>query len=798
MSIWTTFKDVGLPTISKYVKGLESKDTSLVAYYIDDRKKINLLNSSNSNETFNEDDLFIGNYIHLKNNYGIYFLLGDERDKKIDGRQGKKTVYVGQASKREQSRGLDRLKEHMKTGEKQDRYYERWSSALFITSKENDWSTGKLDILEKGFICAFKNHDSYTCLNTPKGTDGNIPEEDYIFALQSIVEILALPLVGYSLLNKGEKANDRSISKCSNDIIAYTVDELKKLMNIELEKYKNEFKHKYSQLTKQEQEDLLWVKRVKQYDAFKQHLANAGEYVKNGRVKFGSSKPEVVTPDSIAKEIVKLIPVEQLNENSTFLDVYCKSGAFIKELINRLMQDNNEEQLPINSFGSNYISKRERLNHIISNQIFAVCNSPELYLIANKMVLDTIESYIDKIHGKNKSIQDNNVILPNIIYINRYRDDIKYDKQGLIDEITKKLGLGSKEVNEDSTSKQEVKSEKSHKENKGMKFDIVVGNPPYNNDIYIDFVQLSQRLSSKYTLMITPAKWQAKGGEKNNTFRKEIVPYMTDIVYYPDTYEIFDVREQSGITYFLADKTKHDSKNIKVICNTNKNLESEMEQRNVDTTLYGESILGIIEKCKIGGGQALSNNIGVKQSEYVDNTEHGYINGSIEIYAGASFSGMISKNELKTTDGLEKWKVITSVMPVDDGFDKQRKVFGLSRTYILKPNTVPKGSFPVLKKFDTEIECKSFQLYCNTKLVRFLYFIGICGKTISEEFWRHIPDQKNWDKIYEDKPLLGYEPDENGEYTDSNGMKHCSLYIKYKLSQDDINLIESVIKAREA
>lgn len=45
-----------------------------------------------------------------------------------------------------------------------------------------------------------------------------------------------------------------------------------------------------------------------------------------------------------------------------------------------------------------------------------------------------------------------------------------------------------------------------------MKFDVVIGNPPYNNDLYLDFVQLGYQLSSNYVCMITPAKWQAKGG----------------------------------------------------------------------------------------------------------------------------------------------------------------------------------------------------------------------------------------------------------------------------------------------
>ena len=51
--------------------------------------------------------------------------------------------------------------------------------------------------------------------------------------------------------------------------------------------------------------------------------------------------------------------------------------------------------------------------------------------------------------------------------------------------------------------------------------------------------------------MITPAKWQAKGGPKNEAFRRDIVPYMSKIVYYPEATDLFDIQECDGITEYL-------------------------------------------------------------------------------------------------------------------------------------------------------------------------------------------------------------------------------------------------------
>lgn len=54
--------------------------------------------------------------------------------------------------------------------------------------------------------------------------------------------------------------------------------------------------------------------------------------------------------------------------------------------------------------------------------------------------------------------------------------------------------------------------------------------------------------------MITPAKWQAKGGLKNEAFRRDIVPYMSKIVYYPDCTDIFNIDIAGGITYYSIER----------------------------------------------------------------------------------------------------------------------------------------------------------------------------------------------------------------------------------------------------
>ena len=109
-------------------------------------------------------------------------------------------------------------------------------------------------------------------------------------------------------------------------------------------------------------------------------------------------------------------------------------------------------------------------------------------------------------------------------------------------------------------------------------------------------------------------------------------------------------------------------------------------------------------------------------------------------------------------------------------FDKtNNKTLGIVDYNIIKPYQVPKGSYPVIRYFDTEDEAISFKSYMKTKLVAFLFYCGIEANTINDIFYRYIPEQEAFDHIFTDE----------------------ELYKKYNLTDEEINIIESVIKERK-
>lgn len=194
-------------------------------------------------------------------------------------------------------------------------------------------------------------------------------------------------------------------------------------------------------------------------------------------------KSLVPTPEEIAQKMIDLIPNEFWESKDIhkkkFLNIYSKSGVFEVAIKNKL--------LSLKSFTDKYNSLEE-CEESIYNMIYSIT--------PNEFCAELIRGEL-----YNDCDMTGNV---KVLTPKGYENLVKltYPKKGnLRNEINNQLKL----------IKERIIKEFSE-EDKEMEFDVVVGNPPYNNDIYIDFVQLGHTLSKDYTIMITPAKWQAKGG----------------------------------------------------------------------------------------------------------------------------------------------------------------------------------------------------------------------------------------------------------------------------------------------
>ena len=328
-----------------------------------------------------------------------------------------------------------------------------------------------------------------------------------------------------------------------------------------------------------------------------------------------------------------------------------------------------------------------------------------------------------------------------------------------------------------------------------MKINAVIGNPPYNNDMYIPFVEMGHQLATDCSLFITPAKWQAKGGKDNEAFRQNIVPHMRKIVYYPCTKDVFDkVAEAGGISYYLVDKQTHDDKYIKISCSMQPLFNSNGFEHNRADMMLNKICTSIVDKCNSTRSQ-FGKTLAFHQSYYIQNTDSGNKNKThkddVEVFGGKAggevddtgnkffFLGYKPYNELKRNDNIDKYKVCISCMTGGTSFfglfNMDGTAIGLTPASVIGPNQVNKGSYYCLRTFDTLDEAKSLQSYLNCRLIRFLVRCSVVGTTLTEEFFRFVPDPGAFDHIFTDE----------------------ELYKKYNLTDEEIEIIESVIKERK-
>ena len=738
-SSWKLVEDVWSPNsfMEDNIKIFKRPGANYMAY------KINR-HAINSNEIIYENE-----YKPLENSFGIYFLYKRENIQ-IDKKKYKTVthIYVGRTSGSSSTGGMKRLVQHVLNDELDGKpYADKWDKALFIClADDTGFNLGEIAAIEQVFIELFRGLDKNTnypdslvsiiCHNRKVGDRNNTPVQDYKAHVEAIKDLLINDSIGMIhpdikgvYLSETKSALSQSVS---NEVLArqYELqDALDKAtrqleeQNIELEQYRKSGRKKFSLSDIKKLEDEFKTSYFKSLDTYKENLPN----IENDRVYtqadliYGKKSSEVITPMWIAKDMTKLIPDEDITEDTKFLCIYSKDEAFPNALLRRVVY-NLSEKSPL----YHKMSPVERLRHFIGEQLYIIVPNSECYNNTMYNLMGSLPSRFEYSDGGIGPLDTNwkehieNFVTPHIVEI--------HNMQTLV-----KSTVGVRYI-----------QERIEEEFKTVKFDVVIGNPPYNNDLYLDFVFLGYKLSSKYVCMITPAKWQAKGGIKNETFREEIVPHMSKIVYYPNSLDVFDIDSQGGICYYII---KNNTKFNKV---------------DVD-------ILGQLAKDSI-------------------------VTGEHVVYSDNNYTYMLRKDIANIIDKVKKsgdfkQLKITGIKAKDDGINvKLTNVFSdvkrmskspslvLIEPYIDNNSNDKNIHTSCIRVCNTYKEAESFISYINTRVVRFLVFLNaFTVGVINDETWRFVQDPGAFDHIFTDE----------------------ELYKKYNLTQEEINIIESVIKERK-
>ncbi len=481
------------------------------------------------------------------------------------------------------------------------------------------------------------------------------------------------------------------------------------------------------------------------------------------------SNDEVFTPPVVVNRMLDLLPAELWrNPDARFLDPVSKTGVFLREIAKRLMEGLSE-RIP---------DRQQRADHIFTRQLFGLAITELTALLSRRSV------YCSKQANGPYSVctafhdADGNI---------RFRSTEHTWQNGRC-----RYCGASREVYDRDDTLESHAYEFIHTENPetifpDMKFDVIIGNPPYQlsdggngasaSPLYHRFVRQAQKLKPRYLTMIIPSRWFG-GGKGLDDFRREMLNdnHIRVLVDYENASDCFPgVDIAGGVCYFLWDRDNPGLCDVVNIRN-NETMHSVRALNEFDTFIRHDRAASIVRKVCAFGEPMMSNMVSSSKPFGLRTFVRPQESGDI-LLRWQNGEGPYRRDEITVgRELIDKWKVITSYVGYDHagnpGKDGKRRVF--SKIDILPPGTICTETYLVVGSFDTEQEAKKLVAYMKTLFFRFLVAQCMYSHHITKEAYRLVPIQ-----------------DFSQSWTDEK------LYAKYGITDEEIKFIESMVRPME-
>jgi site-specific DNA-methyltransferase (adenine-specific) len=445
------------------------------------------------------------------------------------------------------------------------------------------------------------------------------------------------------------------------------------------------------------------------------------------------SSDEVFTPPQLANQILELLPAGLWSDrDAKFLDPGVKSGVFLREIAKRL--DNGlEKQIP---------DRQKRMNHIFKNQLYGLAITELTALISRRSV------YCSKTANGKYSVCET---------FDNPNGNILFKRVEHAWENGRCEFCGANEENyergpELETHAYQFTHTESLEEIFNMKFDVIVGNPPYQlsdggygrsaSPIYQDFVQQAKKLAPRYLTMIIPSRWFG-GGKGLDEFRSQMLNdnHIRKIVDFEDSSEVFPgVSVAGGICYFLWER---DYKGPCEIVNMHSGVEAA-GIRNLNefrTFIRHSQAVPIIRKILARNEGRMSEQV----SSYKPFGLRTYVKpqkkGDIILHWQKGEGPYRRKDITVGVEMIDKWKVISSRSGHEHagnpGTDGTRRV--LAKTVILPPGTICTETYLVIGSYATQERADTLLVYMKTRFFRFLMSLFMYSHGITKDTYAFIP-----------------------------------------------------------
>ena len=453
------------------------------------------------------------------------------------------------------------------------------------------------------------------------------------------------------------------------------------------------------------------------------------------------SNDEVPTPPKIAREVLDILPDELwADPELKWLDPFCKSGAFLREIVERLLHGLADWEPDF----------EKRRNHVFRNMVFGAAITEMTGNITRRTV------YCSRDASGEHSVMRFDTEAGNLPFVPAEHDFKKGRCQV----------CGAPEDLDRGESRENYAYAFIHgayptKEMDDMKFDVIVGNPPYQIDdaghnasatpVYQHFVEKAIALDPSYVLMITPSRWFI-GGKGLDKYRARMLGdrRISHLVDYPKLYDGFPgVKIRGGVSYFLWDREHDGPCSIQTMWDGKPLGEPVTRYLDAyDVLVRRNEAVGILEKVRAyrvnGEPESVLDARVSSQKPFGLRT---YFHGAESpdgmtdpvMLHGSQKRTWIERNDVpKNVDWIDEWKVLMSRV---QGTSAAVETQFLGRPIVSGPKEACTESYVVAGRFSTQEEAERYAMYLRTRFARFLASLRKATVGKDDEPWERVVGQ---------------------------------------------------------
>lgn len=510
------------------------------------------------------------------------------------------------------------------------------------------------------------------------------------------------------------------------------------------------------------------------------------------------SNDEVFTPPAVAVQMLDLLPQELFRSpKTTFLDPFSKSGVFLREIVKRLDRG-LQEAIP---------DRQQRIDHILHHQVFGIAIT-ELTAFLSRRSL-----YCAKDASSRYSVSHFDTPSGNLLYEPLHHTWGSNDKC---------IYCGaSRAVYDRGDAAEQYAYQFIHTDNpqslfKNMKFDVIIGNPPYQlskatekstdsnaafaSAIYPMFFDQALKLNPSYLIMITPSRWMTRTGQGiSDDWVDKLIKgnHFVEIHDYLDSTECFaGVDIMGGVSYFLYQLSYEGKcRFVSHSGDSTSTVIDYLDSYNSGIIIRDPKARHIVDKIIEVEGDYYNNNTFsslVGPSHFYDkagvlNTSwRGYVNKkdndhSVKYYLNKrveekGYAWIKASDIPKNDHTLNRHKVF--IPKANGSFGENAPILGIP--FYGEPGSVCSQTYIYIGRYEkekadlSEKECHNIISYIKTKFFRYMVSIKKNTQDAPTAVYQFVPMQ-----------------DFSHPWTDE------MLYKKYGLGQKEIGFIESMIRPME-